>query len=61
MFGGTSAPAVDANAPARLTVQAARTAMGESVWQRVAPGLRGLLLLRDEHVLTLMPEAIILR
>jgi len=60
MFGAR-APVTSAAAPALPWVQTARRVLGPSAWPAVSDAMQGLMLLRDEPVLTLMPNAIIVR
>ncbi len=56
---GVSSPAVD---PQTLTLlNVARSVMGDQAWRAVTQTLNGLMLLRTEPVLTLMPRAIVVR
>ncbi|MEM0914852.1 MAG: S49 family peptidase [Planctomycetota bacterium] len=61
MFGtGVRSPQA-ASPEALAAVQVARELMGDAAWARVSQTLDGLLLLRQEPVLTLMPIALIVR
>lgn len=59
MFGVRS-PAVSAQ-QTPVMIQTAKRVLGPQAWPAVSAALEGLLLLRDEPVLTLMPNAIIIR
>jgi protease-4 len=67
LFGGSvSAPGGLATTPAATAesiawVRLAREVMGEAAWAQAARTLDGLLLLRDESVLMLLPSALIVR
>ncbi len=60
MFGAQS-PSVSSSAPALPWVQTAKQVLGPGAWSVVSDTMQGLMLLRDEPVLTLMPNAIIIR
>ena len=59
MFGVRS-PAVSAQ-QTPVMIETAKRVLGPRAWSAVSAALEGLLLLRDEPVLTLMPNAIIVR
>jgi protease IV len=60
MFGAQSPNASAAAAPSPW-LETARRVLGPRAWPAVSASLQGLLLLQDEPVLTLMPNAIIVR
>ncbi|MEM1210419.1 MAG: S49 family peptidase [Planctomycetota bacterium] len=61
MFGGSVRAPGSGSVEALTAVRLARELMGEPAWQRAAQTLDGLMLLRDESVLTLMPTTLIVR
>ncbi len=62
MFGGTRAPNVSvAAATGSPWIQTAKRVLGNQTWSTISATMQGLLLLQDEPVLTLMPNAIIIR
>ncbi|MEM6334012.1 MAG: S49 family peptidase [Planctomycetota bacterium] len=61
LMGNTvRSPGVGASADGLAAVELARGVMGDQAWAQVARTLDGLLMLRDESVLTIMPTALIL-
>ena len=59
LFGAQAPVAQSSEAPAML--QTAKQVLGPQAWPAVSTAIRGLLLLRHEPVLTLMPNAIVVR
>ncbi len=60
MFGA-QAPNVSANTASLPWIETAKRVLGPRAWSSVSTAVQGLLLLQDEPVLTLMPNAIIIR
>jgi len=61
MFGGANTPNVAAAAGDSRWVQTAKQVLGSHAWSSISATMQGLLLLQDEPVLTLMPNALIVR
>jgi protease IV len=61
MFGGTQAPKASASATSSPWILTAKRVLGNQAWSTISATMQGLLLLQDEPVLTLMPNAIIVR
>jgi protease-4 len=51
----------DQAAAQMMILEMAHVAMGDQAWQSAEPVLRGMLLMRSEPVLMLMPEAIVVK
>ncbi len=60
MFGAES-PSVSAGAVDSPWVQTAKQVLGKQTWSSISATMQGLMLLRDEPVLTIMPNALIVR
>lgn len=61
MLGGSGLPLGLSSPEQAATLQAVKQLVGDSAWQQITRSLRGISLLRDEQVLLLMPQPIIVK
>lgn len=61
MIGGGGMPLGLSSPEHAATLQAARQLVGEATWTQISRAMHGLTLLRDERVLLLMPQAVIVK
>ena len=61
MLGGGGLPFGLSSPEHTATLQAAKTLVGDAAWTQIARSLHGITLLRDEKVLLLMPQPVIVK